>query len=112
MPRKKPEHNATTWEDISECVPAWEAEKGVRVVCHISWDSRLSSGAYVEVVLFSGRQVGQGTEVLRVRQPFPARKSAGQAGAVMHAIFLAFNELDANPWLWPMPLRRKARGEG
>ena len=112
MGRQKPQYSGTSWQDIAEAIPTWEAEKGVCVVCHITWDARLPSGAYVEVVLQRGRQIGQGEEVCRVRQPFPARAGAGQAGAVMYAIFSAFMELDRNPWLWGEEARAKARGEG
>lgn len=111
MPRQKVEGSGTSWEDIAQAVPAWEAEHGVRVACTVVWEPRLPSGAAVEVVLMDGAPFGEHREVLRVRQPFPTRKAAGQAGAVMHAIFLAFMELDRNPWLWAPRRRQEARGE-
>lgn len=111
MARKQPEVNGTTWADIAECVPSWERDHGVRVVVEISWRANLSAGAYVDVRLCSaGWPEGSG-ELVRVRQPFPARKGSGQAGAVMHAIFSAFAELENNPWLWGPDARRKARGD-
>jgi hypothetical protein len=110
--KRNPDNASTSWQDISECVPAWCAEYGVRLEATIVWQPNLSSGAYVEVVLYSSMEVGRGAEVVRTRAPFPTRRGAGHAGAVLHAAFQAFQELETNPWLWPSDKRRAARGEG
>lgn len=112
MGRQKPEASGTTWQDISECLPAWEIEKGVRILVQVVWQSNLAAGAYMEIVLLEGSQPDGKRELLRVRKPFPTRKASGQAGAVLHAVFEALNALDAEPWLWPRELRQAARGEG
>lgn len=112
MPRQRPEYAQTSWQDIAECVPAWEKEAGVRVAIHITWQPHLSSGACVEAVLLAGNPLEGHKELVRVRQPFPTRKASGQAGAALHAIFLAFAELERNPWLWSPEQRAAARGEG
>lgn len=112
MPRQKPEYAGTSWQDVAEAVSAWEIEKGVRVRIHICWQSILPTGAYVEAVLYDHTTSFEPKELCRVRNAFPARKAAGQAGAVMYCIFEAFNALEREPWLWPSPRRAQARGEG
>lgn len=108
MPRQRVDTGATTWQDLAECVPAWEAEKGVRVAVTIAWTERLRDGAYVEVVL-NDAALALGTgELHRVRAPFPTRKASGQPGAVLYAIFTALNDLDANPWYWSTKMRKDA----
>lgn len=111
MGRPKPEATATTWQDLAECVGSWEAEYGVCAVVELSWRHNLSAGAFVEVVLYDARTVGRGVELVRMRGAFPARKMTGQAGAVLHVVFQAFQELDTNPWLWPADRRARVRGE-
>lgn len=112
MPRREPEAASTSWADIAECVPAWEAEYGVQVEVDIRWDGRLKEGAYAEVTLRELTVGGRGRELVRTRGPFPTRKGSGHPAAVMHTIFQAFAELDRNPWLWGEARRRAARGEG
>lgn len=111
MPRKKPEQSGTTWADIAECVPSWEKDAGVRVVATIAFEPHLSDGARVEVVLLAGSRLDARKELCRVRAPFPVKRSSGQAGAVLHAIFQAFAEYESNPWLWTDAKRKAARGE-
>lgn len=106
MPARKADYAGTTWEDIAQCIPSWEAEHGVRVRVQIEWRPNLSHGAYVEVVLCDMAPSEEFRELYRVRAPFPTRKASGQAGAVLHAAFQAFHELDSTPWAWSLQMRR------
>lgn len=110
MGRQKPEYNGTNWPDIAQCVPAWEAEKGVRVSATLRWAPNLRSGAFVEVVVCDAAFAEGSGELLRVRHAFPTTRGSGHAGAVLYAIFDALNALDANPWYWSEKMRRERLG--
>lgn len=112
MSKRKGDYAVTTWADLGECIPAWEREYGCRVEFRIHLNGHLRDGAFVEVVLFEGHQLGIGREVYRHRAPFPIRSGAGQAGSALHCAFEAFNQIDSNPWLWPELKRRTAVTEG
>ena len=111
MGRPKPEANATTWQDVMEAIPAWEAEHRVEVVIELRFRPALASGGFVEVVLYRREGIGRGPELVRMRGDFPARKGSGHAGAVMYLVFRALLEYERNPWLWSDDERKRARGE-
>lgn len=111
MPRQKPDMPATTWRDVSDCVPAWEREKGVRITVQLAWKATLPKGAYVEVVIWDASATFEELELMRVRHPFPTLQGAGHPGAVLYAIFDALNRLDAEPWSWSRKMRRDANAE-
>lgn len=108
MSKQRPEFAATTWSDVAQSVGEYEAHYGVRLSVVLDWRPNLSTGAFVEVVIREGNTVGTGPELVRVREPFPARRMAGQAGAVMWALTCALRALDAQPWQWSHKMRREA----
>lgn len=112
MARSRPDNPSTAWSDILDTIPHWQAEHGVIVQVVLQVEPALSTGAYAEVVLFEATTGGKGAELVRVREPFPMRRSSGQAGAVLHAVFRALAELEGNPWLWPTRKRRAVVSQG
>lgn len=106
MGRQKVDTGGTSWQDIVEAIPAWEEEHGVYVTWEFHVEPALNSGAYVECVLHERTVAGKGAELVRVREPMPARKGSGHAGAFLYVAFRALQELEANAWLWPARKRR------
>lgn len=105
MSRQKPEYAANSWQDVAQVVGEYEARYGIRICASLWWDARLSTGGYVEVIIYEGGTVGRGPELVRIREAYPARKLAGQAGAVMWALTRATTELERNPWNWSRKMR-------
>lgn len=108
MPKGGHDGACTTWADVSDALPAWEAEYGVEVEYRVRFDSRLPTGAYVECVVYDGQGVERGAELLRQRHPFPARKATGAAGAVLYCTFAALQALENTPWSWSTRMRKRA----
>jgi hypothetical protein len=108
MARQKPEAAQNTWSDVAHAVWAWEQELGVRISAQIVWETRLSTGGAVEVVITEGVTVGRGAELVRVREAFPATKMTGQPGAVLWAVSCAIRCLEREPWLWSTTMRMRA----
>lgn len=108
MSRQKPEYAGTSWQDVATAVLLWEATYGVRICAQLEWRANLSAGACVEVTIWDGHTVGRGPELVRLREAFPARKAAGQAGAVLWAVSCALRALEAEPWSWSTKMRREA----
>lgn len=107
MARQRSEYAATSWADVAQCVPAWEREYGVYVEVRIRFRQDLADFAYLEVTLCDADEADHGRELMRVRHPFPAQKASGQAGAVLYAIFEAFNTLSLSPWQYSVKMRRE-----
>lgn len=109
MSRQKPAYAENTWNDVAQAVEGWEKEYGVTIEARLLWQLNLSTGGYVEVIIYDGHTVGRGPELVRVRNAFPARKMSGQAGAVMWAVFAALRALEADKWQWSTKMRRAAQ---
>lgn len=111
MSKMKPEYAQNTWADVAHAVGEWEVHYGLEVVVQLAWKEKLSTGAWVEVILREGGAVGRGEELTRVREPFPARKATGQPGAVLWAVSAAIRALEREPWLWSRKMRREAQSK-
>lgn len=111
MSRQSPDHAQVTWRDLMINVAERERASGVKVEMLLTFDCRLSAGACVEVVLREANTVGRGAELVRVREPFPAGKASGQAGAALWAVSCAFRAMELEPWLWPRKMREAAQGK-
>lgn len=108
MPRAKVDTGTTSWADVHEAVLAWEVEYGVRIEFQLHVRHNLSSGAYVETVVYDAPSIGKGLELVRTRQAFPIKKGSGHAGAVMYCLFSALREMESNAWSWSTRMRKKA----
>lgn len=110
MARSRPDsHAGASWSDVDEFVTNWGEELGVSFMVQIGFNPRLSSGAYVEVTIREGMQVGLGEELVRLREAFPVRKAQGHAGAVLWALSSSIRALEAEPWSWSKKMRRALR---
>ena len=111
MGKQRPDAAQNTWADVAHATESWQHEYGVRICALLCWQENLSTGGYVEVVIYDGNTVGRGAELVRLREAFPARKMTGQAGAVLWAISCALRALEAEPWSWSTKMRRAIAGE-
>lgn len=107
MSKQRPDAAQNTWADIAHAVEGWQIEMGVSISAHLMWRGNLSTGGYVEVVIYEDDTVGRGAELVRVREAFPAKKMTGQPGAVLWAISCAIRALECEPWQWSRKMRRR-----
>jgi hypothetical protein len=101
------------FEDVSTYVREHERSTGYRAIIVLVPGRGIGGGDYVEVWLVPSAAPDHTTPTVKTRGPFPTRQIGRQMSALLHTVALAYQELEANPWLWTLDrVRRVTQSEG
>lgn len=99
-----------SWGEVFETARAWEAEHFTLTGFVLRGDPTIREGAYLDVVVYDAESTDLSRPHHCVRVPWPAGRMTAQAAVAMHALFLAYQDMENLPWLWTRRRRKRAQG--
>lgn len=91
-----------SFEDVSTYVREHECSTGHRAIIVLVPGRGIGGSDYAEVWLLPKDAPDHEPPTVKTRGPFPARQISRQMSLLLHLVAQAYQELEANPWLWSL----------